>query len=76
MNTNKKIHIAGALVGSVQRCIRCHTRIDSNRSWPLDRPSGWKEGVAIVAGRRGMSVIDAGNAAAFAAVRPCGKAAR
>jgi hypothetical protein len=74
MATNK-IHIAGALTGSVQRCIRCHTRIDSNRAWPKDRPSGWKEGVSIVAGRRGMSAIDDTNAAAFATVRPCGKAA-
>lgn len=75
MATNK-IHIAGALFGSVQRCIRCHTRIDGNRAWPKDRPSGWKEGVSIVAGRRGMSAINSANAQAFAAVRSCGKAAR
>lgn len=25
-----KIHIAGTLVGRVQRCVRCHTRMDSN----------------------------------------------
>jgi hypothetical protein len=75
----RKIHIAGALVGSVQRCTRCHTRIDGNRTWqPIfgGAPTGWKEGVSIVAGRHGMTAIDSGNAQAFAAIRPCGKAAR
>lgn len=71
-----KIHVAGPLVGRVQRCVRCHTRIDSNRIWPDSwPPSAWQPGVRIAADRYGKSAIDETNAGKYADVRACGRAA-
>jgi hypothetical protein len=74
---NAKIHIAGPLVGSVQKCVRCHTRIDSNRAWAasglaVDRePTGWREGSEMFATRYGAS-SEVKNPQDY---RACGKAA-
>jgi hypothetical protein len=67
-----KIHIAGPLVGDVQRCTRCKTRIDANRIWPDRQPAGWAQGALIAWHRRGASVVTSEQAAA---VRVCGRAA-
>ncbi len=68
-----KIHIAGPLVGDVQKCARCHTRIDSNRIWPGPNPTGWREGSQVFWDRDGSSSVEVKNPQDY---RPCGKAAR
>ncbi len=70
MPKNAKIHIAGPLVGDVQKCLRCKARIDGNRRWPQS-PSGWPEGERIYAASDGMSVVSAFGDK-YAGVRPCG----
>lgn len=65
-----KIHVAGPLVGSVQRCTRCHVRMNSNR--PDARPVGWPVG-PVVAHRHGASA--GATEAQMEAIRPCGRRA-
>jgi hypothetical protein len=71
---NRKVHIAGALVGRVQKCTRCHARIDSNRLWPEKwEPSAWSQGALVSSdGRRNMSVVTEAQAATL---RVCGRTA-
>lgn len=73
---NSKIHIAGPLVGSVQKCLRCKTRIDSNRTWEREgrTPTGWREGALVLSSGRGWSVLD--SIAAGIGTRYCGKAGK
>lgn len=52
-----KVHIPGPLIGSIQKCTRCHTRMDNNQRWPDDFPVGWKAGVSVLASRSGMGVV-------------------
>lgn len=67
--TPKKTHIAGEVDGAgVQRCVRCHARLDRNvrGMWSL-----WPVGTSITSdGRGNMRVVGAENQ-----VRPCGKQA-
>lgn len=65
-----KVHMPGKIIGGVQKCIRCHTRMDSNRRWPNTEPVGWPVGKPVVSDRSGMSVIDHAEATQY---RPCGR---
>lgn len=65
-----KIHLAGALVGRVQKCVRCYTRMDSNDRWPKSEPVGWPVG-PVLSDRNGMSSLSELEAQE-STVRPCG----
>ena len=70
-----KVHIAGPLIGDVQRCTRCKTRIDGNRTWrPIfgGAPTGWRLGAFVTSSRNGKSDVTAERASEF---RPCGRRA-
>ncbi len=71
--SDEKVHIPGELnkVTRVQRCVRCHARIDSNRVWPADwEPGAWAVGVPVLSGRRGMKRLTKDESAQY---RPCGR---
>ena len=74
MTRTPKIHIAGPLIGSVQRCVRCHTRIDSNRTWQIlgRKPVGWREGALIEWNRHGAGALNDDDPR-IDEVRPCGR---
>ena len=66
-----KVHIAGPKQ-DVQRCIRCHARINDAR-WPR---CTWAEGAAVASfGHASMSAISAEEAQNAGRYRPCGKQA-
>ncbi len=67
-----KVHIPGELdmLTRVQRCIRCHARIDSNRFWPNREPSAWAVGVPVLSRRTGMKRLTEAEATQY---RPCGR---
>lgn len=69
-----KIHIPGAPEGKVQRCIRCHARIDANRQWDdsIFTPSFWPIGVPVLNSSHGAGVVTERQAAQF---RACGRKA-
>ncbi len=67
MIDTRKIHIPGEVKDGIQRCTRCHTRL--NRP-PYD-DSKLAVGVPVAFSRRGASVVR--DAALLAEIRPCGK---
>lgn len=71
MRQNAKVHIPGPLIGRVQKCIRCHVRMDSNDRWANTDPVGWPVGVPVVSDRTGMSVER--EPAAVDGIRACGR---